>query len=140
MCVNVNLECVRLPRLFRPLLGADVKQLVPEVGDSSVWAVLHFARAGCALLLPRHSPHPVSFLLSVSIVTSLQASGMQSAFEFKEMWFLSSDSSKPSPVCVCTCAEHGHLRATHVGCLCLLCSRLDPPISQEATGRWRALD
>lgn len=69
----------------------------------------------------------VSSLLSVSIVTSLQASGMRSAFEFTEMWFLSYDSSKPSPVCVCTCAEHGRLRATHVGCLCLLCSRLNPP-------------
>lgn len=64
MRVNVNLVCVRLPWLFQPLLGADVKQLVPEAGDSSVRAVLHFARAGCVLLLPRHSPIPcLSFCL-----------------------------------------------------------------------------
>lgn len=141
-CVSMSIlsVCVCLG-CFGPCWGLTSNSwcLRQEIQVCGLCSTLH-VRAGCALLLPRHSPHPVSFLLSVSIVTSLQASGMQSAFEFKEMWFLSSDSSKPSPVCVCTCAEHGHLRATHVGCLCLLCSRLDPPIPQEATGRWRALD
>lgn len=51
MCVSVNLVCVHLPWPFQPLLGADITQLVPGAGDSTVWAALHSTRAGCALAL-----------------------------------------------------------------------------------------
>lgn len=56
-CVShVNHVYMRLPWLFQPSWGADIRQLVPEAGDSNEWAVLHGVRAGVPCCFPDAPP------------------------------------------------------------------------------------
>ena len=65
-------------------------------------------------------PSPIPYLsfclgggrfLSVSVVNFLTSFWNAECLCVNKMWVLGYDSSKPSPVCLCTCAEHGLLRA-----------------------------
>lgn len=147
-CVSVEILCVCICLgCSSPCCGltSDSWCLKQEIEESGLHPTVYMPDVPCCFP-DTHTPIPyLSFclsgggFLSVTVVTSLQASGLHSAFALIKCGFSVTTPASPPPICLCTCAEHGLLRAHSCWMLRSAVFQAEAP-PREATGRWRGLE